>query len=73
MQLSASALDAKISEAIENDPHVGQRQLRFESHDGRVILRGDVTSYYQKQMAQEALRRVDGVREIENQIEVIWA
>lgn len=73
MQPPATALDAKISEAINNDPYVGQRQLRFESHDGRVILRGDVTSYYQKQMAQEALRRVDGVSAIENQIEVIWA
>jgi osmotically-inducible protein OsmY len=35
-----------------------------------VILRGKVGSYFQKQMAQEALRGVDGVEAIENCLEV---
>jgi osmotically-inducible protein OsmY len=32
-----------------------------------------VSSYFQKQMAQEALRHVDGVAEIANELEVCWS
>ena len=38
-----------------------------------MVLRGVVSSYYQKQMVQETLRRLDGVGHIENQLEVNWA
>ncbi len=37
------------------------------------MLRGTVKTYYHKQMAQEALRRVEGVDQIENQVEVAWS
>ena len=37
------------------------------------MLRGVVNSYYQKQMAQEAIRRVEGVQSIENHLEVDWS
>jgi len=49
-----------------------RRNLRFETQEGRVVLRGTVSSYYQKQMAQEALRRLKGVDHIENHLEVNW-
>jgi osmotically-inducible protein OsmY len=47
--------------------------LWFETADGRVTLHGTVRSYYHKQMAQESLRRLSGVGEIENRLEVSWA
>jgi hypothetical protein len=31
-----------------------------------------VDSYFQKQMAQEALRHVDGIDQISNELEVCW-
>jgi osmotically-inducible protein OsmY len=37
-----------------------------------VTLKGVVSSYFQKQMAQEALRNVDGIHEIANELEVSW-
>ncbi len=37
-----------------------------------MVLKGTVNSYFQKQMAQEAIRRVDGVELIDNQLEVNW-
>ena len=43
-----------------------------EAADGHVVLKGHVRSYFQKQMAQEAIRRVDGVQRIENMLEVSW-
>jgi osmotically-inducible protein OsmY len=37
-----------------------------------VVVRGTVETYYQKQMAQEIVRRVEGVQKIDNQLEVSW-
>ena len=60
----------KVTSAIETSPYLSGRKLRFEADAGRVVLQGTVGTYYQKQMAQEALRRVEGVCEIENRLEV---
>jgi osmotically-inducible protein OsmY len=72
MATAESALDSLILNAIQKNPHLSRRNPRFETEQGRVVLRGVVNSYYQKQMAQEALRRVEGVDRIENQLEVNW-
>jgi osmotically-inducible protein OsmY len=49
------------------------RNLVLETRDGAVLLRGTVDSYFEKQMAQEALRSVEGITEILNQLEVAYA
>jgi len=72
MAATENCLDLLISSAIEKSPHLKLRNLRFETHEGRVVLRGVVSSYYQKQMAQEAVRRLQGVEGIENHLEVDW-
>lgn len=65
-------LDDRVLTALEQNPYVARRNLRFETEQGRVTLRGVVGTYYQKQMAQEAVRRVEGVDEIANELEVCW-
>jgi osmotically-inducible protein OsmY len=40
--------------------------------DGRVTIRGEVGSFFQKQMATEVVRKLRGIHEIDNQLEVIW-
>jgi osmotically-inducible protein OsmY len=65
-------LDDRVLTALERNPYVGRRCLRFETSEGRVTLRGVVDSYFQKQMAQEAVRHIDGVAEIANELEVCW-
>ena len=65
-------LDDRVLTALERNPYVARRSLRFETNAGRVTLRGVVNTYFQKQMAQEALRHVDGVDEIANELEVCW-
>lgn len=65
-------LHDRVSTALQQNPHVSRRKLRFEADQGRVTLRGVVGTYYQKQMAQEAIRHVDGVDEISNELEVSW-
>jgi osmotically-inducible protein OsmY len=63
----------RIHEALTTSPYVPNRQVRVETADGRVTLKGNVRSFFQKQMAQEAVRRVDGVERIDNLLEVNWA
>lgn len=63
----------QVNSVLEQNPYVPHRNLRFEAIQGHVTLRGVVGSYYQKQMAQEALRAIEGIEHIENQLEVRWS
>ena len=67
------SLADRVDQAIQTSPYVNARMLRFETDGKRVVLRGSVTSYFHKQMAQEAVRKVAGVEQIENCLEVMWA
>jgi osmotically-inducible protein OsmY len=73
MPAEPAKFNNSVETALLKQPNVPQRNLRFEASDGRVTLHGTVHSYYQKQMAQEALRRLEGVQTIDNKIEVSWA
>ncbi len=64
-------LNDRVLTALERNPYLAGRQLRFETEQGRITLRGVVRSYFQKQMAQEAIRRIDGIQEIHNELEVV--
>jgi osmotically-inducible protein OsmY len=66
-------LDDRVCTALERNPYLRRGILRFETSRGRVTLRGVVATYFQKQMAQEAVRRIDGVQEIANELEVLSA
>ena len=72
MQATANSLASQIADAISSSPHVAGAGLTYETHQGHVILKGTVGSYFQKQMAQEALRRVEGLTQIDNEVEVAW-
>ncbi len=66
-------LSDRVLSALKRSPYLKQqRRLRFETDEGRVTLRGVVGSYFHKQMAQEALRHVEGVDQISNELEVTW-
>jgi osmotically-inducible protein OsmY len=72
MQMNESTLESRLETALSGSPYLAGRTVRFETEAGRVVLRGTVNSYFQKQMAQESLRRVEGVDEIENELTVMW-
>ena len=72
MATATNPLERLISKTIETHPHLKLRGVRFETEAGRVVLRGTVSSYYHKQMAQEVVRRLDGVDQVENHLEVNW-
>ncbi|PQO46126.1 BON domain-containing protein [Blastopirellula marina] len=65
-----TAFASSLSNALSTSPHFSSRNVQFEGDEGRVVLKGTVGSYFHKQMAQEAVLRLDGVHEVENQLEV---
>jgi osmotically-inducible protein OsmY len=73
MTSSQQTLAHRIDQAIQASPFVSGRTLRFETDGSRVVLQGSVQSFFQKQMAQEAIRRIAGVEQIDNHLEVLWA
>ena len=73
MSLITQPLTHQIHDAFIHSPHLNQRQVKVQNDSGRVIIRGLVRSFFEKQMAQEAVRKIDGVESIENQLEVTWS
>ena len=49
------------------------KDLSFEFEDGVLILRGRVPTFYLKQIVQTWLRKLDGVKQIDNQVDVVSA
>ncbi len=69
---TVSSLIDRIDHAISLNPHLNGRHLTIEANQGRIRLQGIVHSYYQKQMAQETVRSIEGVHAVENLLEVCW-
>ena len=65
--------DIRIDQDLANHPLMKGKNVRIQQEKGRVILEGDVDSYYDKQLLQEVVRRIEGVEEIENRLLVEWA
>ena len=65
--------DIRIDQDLANHPLMKGKNVRIQQEKRRVILAGDVDSYYDKQMLQEVVRRIEGVEEIENRLLVEWA
>ena len=65
--------DIRIDQDLANHPLMKGKNVRIQQEKRRVILEGDVDSYYDKQMLQEVVRRIEGVEEIENRWLVEWA
>ena len=61
----------RIHEALQTNPFVPGQQVQVEANEGRVVLKGSVRSFFQKQMAQEAVRHVEGVEAIDNRLTVL--
>jgi hyperosmotically inducible protein len=65
-----TAITAKVKAALISDPNVAAREVNVETHEGVVQLAGFVDSSDQKSKASEAARRVAGVKQVDNQLEV---
>ena len=57
---------------IVHHPHLAVQRIWCEYSEQTLILRGDVPSFYLKQLAQTAVAGLQGVDQVVNEIEVIW-
>ena len=62
----------QAQERLRAAPYISFRDVQCEYRQGLLILRGQVESYYEKQLAQEAVARLEGVAQVVNEIEVAW-
>lgn len=65
-------LRAAVETALATSPYVPSKRVTFAAGEGRVRLEGRVGTFFEKQMAQEVVRRIDGVEEVENLLQVAW-
>jgi osmotically-inducible protein OsmY len=56
---------------LRRNSYVALKNVACEFRDGVLTLNGCLPTYYLKQVAQEAVARLDGIAKIENRIEVI--
>ena len=66
--------DTEVVETAEKrfraSSYVALRSIKCEFHEGVIVLRGRVASYYLKQLAQEMVRNLAGIGAILNVVEV---
>jgi osmotically-inducible protein OsmY len=70
---SRTALVDQVHGALSRSPYGQTHDLRIEAREGVIRLEGAVRSFFHKQMAQEVIRRLDGVERVENHLQVQWA
>lgn len=54
-----------------SSPYASLRTLSCEFESGVLLLRGRLGSFHHKQVAQETVRRLAGVSQVVNEIEVV--
>jgi hypothetical protein len=75
IQLMKSVLTGAIVDEgkarLKQSPYAPVRETWCEFHEGVLILRGDVRSYFHKQVAQQSVVGLCGVQRVDNQIHVL--
>lgn len=59
-------------DCIRSSKYAGVRLVDCDVHVDRLRLRGRVSSFYLKQIAQEAVRSLNGIEAIVNDIDVVY-
>ena len=62
----------RVDLAIKGNPHLSRHQVYCQEESGIVVLHGRVGTFFQKQMAQETLKRLAGVEKVINELQVDW-
>ncbi len=57
-------------ECLQNSPYQAVRGILCEGNQGVLFLRGHLSSFHYKQVAQETVAGVQGVNQVVNEIEV---
>tara|TARA_R110002095_G_scaffold212584_3_gene202016 strand:- start:55 stop:321 length:267 start_codon:yes stop_codon:yes gene_type:complete len=64
----AHQLNELVKHAISTSIMIANQNVQYEIEQEEVVLTGIVKSYYEKQVAQESVSRVKGVRQVHNRL-----
>jgi osmotically-inducible protein OsmY len=70
-QVSTVEVKDKIEDALKRNAEVDARRISVQAADGKVTLRGNVRSWFEKDEAGTAAWAAPGVTEVINQISVV--
>lgn len=63
-------LRAAATHLLHSSNYAALRRLRCEASEAVIAVHGILPSYYLKQMAQSAIQRLNGIRGVNNLVEV---
>ncbi len=70
-RIAQRGLRESAERCLRRNPYLALRNVSCDCRDGVLVLRGCLPSYYLKQLAQEAVARLEGVGAVDNQIQVV--
>jgi osmotically-inducible protein OsmY len=56
---------------LRRSPHTAVRDMSCQCYQGVLLLRGQLSTFYLKQVAQETVSGLTGVTQVINEIEVV--
>jgi len=68
--MSTATIVTSAAHALKRSYYAALRRLSVEGTDGSIIISGNVSSYYMKQLAQEAVMPVRGSLKLVNRVTV---
>ena len=69
-RISPADVRAKIEDAFERRAQLDAHQIKVETVDNKVVLRGTVHSWQAKEQAEQAAWAAPGVTKVENNVVV---
>jgi osmotically-inducible protein OsmY len=65
------AIETIAEACFRADSHTALRSISCKAERGVLVLEGKLSTFFQKQLAQEIAAHIEGVVQIVNQIEVV--
>ncbi len=70
LPLTDRDLEHRVAHCLHDRNVLALRHILVQARGGTIILRGTVTSFYQKQLCIQACRAVPGVNSLVDEVEV---
>jgi len=70
MKKTDSDLESDVRDELDWDPVLDDSKITVKANDGKVTLSGTVPTYHQTVLAREDARSVNGVRSVDNELQI---